>query len=331
MKKFLLLLTVFALVASGLFATPITYTGTFEFGYKTSFKDEINTSSLSPYEVAMDAKLSFSYGTITLATVNGQASRNVDANLSFKLSKAIEFAHGTELPVDLTLGLGGKQAVETVSAYKSYFGNKTDLLMVSKLKTDVVSLQGIVGGWLFKVAGSPISEAKDLSASFKFIPKKGLELSGAWVLNGAYYTAPSRYKALEKGAIAAAASFDAQKFLGTDFEAVASVADVFCLEEKVNQLSVSLAGSYDKINAYFEGLFVTAPEADLDWALNGKVVYNQDGLFYPAIYMAMGDEEGDLTVGASAALKLQTLTVSCSFDWNKEAGCSSVAKVNMSF
>ena len=331
MKKTLLLLSALALTASLLFATPITYTGDFQFGYKTSFKDGIDVSPLSKAEVAMDAKLSFSYGTITLSTVNGNNSRNIDANLSFRLSKAIEFAHNIELPVDLTLGLGGTQAVETVSAYKSYFGGKSDILMVSKTNTDAVSLQGIVGGWLFNISGSPITDGTDLAASFKFIPKKGLELSAAWVLNGAYYNANNKYAKLKDGAVAAAVSFDAQKFLATDFEAVASVADVYCLGENINQLSASLALGFGKFDLYAESLVVTKPAADAAWALSSKAVYNQDGLFYPALYMSVSDKEESLTLGASASLKLQTLTLSCSLDWNKSAGLTSTSKVKMSF
>ena len=103
MKKFFMLIALLGICLTCIFASQLTFTGDFEFGYKFNFKDS-KTTALHPkgQEVALSAKVSKSYVTMTFnGILNGTGTRTIAGNIAFKLTKALNSAYNLDIPIDL--------------------------------------------------------------------------------------------------------------------------------------------------------------------------------------------------------------------------------------
>jgi len=346
MKKTILIIALVSLSLTCIFASQLTFTGDFEFGYKFNFENK-ETQSLHAKgnEVALSAKMVKSYVTMTFnGTINGAGTRTIAGNIAFKLTKALNSAYNLDIPVDLSFECGNLTAVDSLVAYYDYFGNKyayattaarphvveIDEKNVTVNGTDTISADIEYEGYSLRLSVSPITKYKDFAASLKFVPKKGIGIAAAYAVNGGYYK-EKEIKDAEKGVVAGSAYFDAQKVLDLSFAATVSVGGRYLITEKQADMAVALKAGYGKFNAYTE-VCMNKLTNDLSCSLDVRLAYNEEGSLRPSIYFRNDDvryySEEIMSGGVELAYTLQTLTTTVSVDYVK-GNVSSTVKIGL--
>ncbi|MBR2281556.1 MAG: hypothetical protein IJ863_02920 [Spirochaetales bacterium] len=332
MKKTILTIALVSLCLTCIFASQLTFTGDFEFGYKFNFKSS-EMSSLHPKgnEVQLSAKVVKSYVTMTFnGTLNGSGTRNIAGNIGFKLTKALNSAYNMDIPVDIAFECGNLSAVDSLVAYYDYFGNKYAYATTAATGTDTISADIEYEGYSLRLSVSPVTSKKDFAASLKFVPKKGIGISAAYALKGGYYKGGSITDA-SKGVLAGSAYFDAEKVLDLPFAATVSVGGRFLLEENQADMSVALKAGYGKLNTYTE-VCLNKMTSDLSCSLDFRLAYNEEGTLRPSIYFRNDDiryySEKIMSGGVELAYTLQTLTTTVSVDYVK-GDISSTVKIGL--
>lgn len=332
MKKFFMLIALLGICLTCIFASQLTFTGDFEFGYKFNFKDS-KTTALHPkgQEVALSAKVSKSYVTMTFnGILNGTGTRTIAGNIAFKLTKALNSAYNLDIPIDLSFECGNMSAVDSLVAYYDYFGNKYAYATTAGSGTDTISGDIEYGGYALRLSLSPVNTKRDFAASLKFVPKKGIGFSAAYALKGGYYENAVQTDA-ERGVVAGSAYFDAQRVLGLSFPLTLSVAGRYLITEKNTDMAVAFKTGFGKFNTYAE-VCLNDINQELSCSLDVRLAFNEEGSLRPSIYFRNDNlryySEKIMSGGVELAYSLQTLTTTLSVDYIK-GNISSTVKIGV--